>query len=97
MNWIIFLKEKIYRIYILFLHICEKNTEIDVSSFLLPVTKPYCLKHSWVQIYRERFMANNKERFTAEYSLNNMSVKQFRADWKPIRGRCVYKVSIKVL
>jgi len=23
------------------------------------------------------------------------SVKQFRADWRPIRGRCVYKVSIK--
>jgi len=40
MNWIIFLNEKIYRIYILFLHICEKYTEIDMSSFLLPVTRP---------------------------------------------------------
>jgi len=40
MNWITFLQEKIYRIYILFLNICEENTDTEVSSFMLPVTRP---------------------------------------------------------
>ena len=40
MNWIIFLKENIYKNHILVLHICEKNTEIEGSSFQLPVTRP---------------------------------------------------------
>jgi len=39
-------------------------------------------------------MAVNEESFTAGYSVNNMSIEQFRADWRPIRGHCVYKVSI---